>query len=393
MRRVRGGDAGAFADDSGVHAGHAGSAPGKRTRTEALGMPASDAAATSTASAPAAATSRPSAFAAAPADGVAADLSYDSLFGVSSGQMFGNDGPAAGPTEGTGKSKGKGKGSDAADGAAAKSAPLTAADFTEIDTPWDIEPLPFVTTVGTDVDLHVGTINTYGSAQLKPDVDATRGAGYTLGFVQTLRSTNRTSIYSENDVRDAAYEKRHEKIHDEYAISQGEGKLGGDHEEPGADVIEAGHKKHKVKTPEYQRLVLKGGPLLDTLEGPSPWYNARRNFQLGDDSEATITDHPRVTSPRTTPDGEATLSRVEGKDSFLTNFIARPPGGGTPVYLAFATWEIAYNGEFDRALSHYHGGKVTVTAEGKGKGGSPVLTGSPANAAIGNSATWSAPKK
>jgi hypothetical protein len=394
MRRARSGDAGAFAEDSGVHAGHAGSAPGKRTRTEALGMPASDAAATSTAAtATATAPARPSAFAAAPADGVAADLSYDALFGVSAGQMFGNAGSAAKPTEdnGTGKGKGKHKGTDAVDSAAAKTAPLTAADFADIDVPWNIAEKLVVAPVGNAIDLHVGQINNYGAAELKDGVDPARAAGYTLGFVQTLRSTNRVSIYSEDDARDAAYDKRHDTIHDEHARSQGKGKLHGDHEEPGADAIEAGHKKHKAKAPEYQRLVLEGGPLLDTLRGPSPWYDGSQNIAIGGD-EAMITDHPRVTSPRKTPDRAATLSRAEGKDSFLTNFIAMPPGGGAPIYLAYATWAISYNGEFDRALSHFHGGTVTVSAEGKGKGGSPVLTGTPANAAIGNSATWSDPK-
>jgi hypothetical protein len=222
-----------------------------------------------------------------------------------------------------------------------------------------------------------------------PHPASERAPMHFLGFVQTLRSTNRNSIYAEDDARTQAYAKREEKTHDEHVKAQG---TGSHHEEPGVTEIEAGHKKHKVKAPEYQRLVLKGGPLLDTLKGPSPWYDASQNMPMGGD-QAMITDHPRVTSPKQTPDGEGTLTRVEGKDSFLTNFVAMSPGGDTPIYLAYATWEIQYNGEFDSGLSHYHGGNVTVIGQGKGKGGTPVLAGPAANAASGNSATWGDPKK
>lgn len=120
----------------------------------------------------------------------------------------------------------------------------------------------------------------------------------------------------------------------------------------------------------------------DTSLGPrAPWYNPTLGM-----SGATVDvggrDAPWFAPPHYQDSGAATLTSMEGADTFCT-WVAVSVAGHTPVLLGWYNWSVSWRARIDGNFNA-RGGGPRIGAHGEGQGDtSPVLGGTPPNLGAG----------
>ena len=120
-----------------------------------------------------------------------------------------------------------------------------------------------------------------------------------------------------------------------------------------------------------------------------PWYNPNevRQFKGTDDSQRVeLSDAPQWEIPWKTPDGQGSLEKSEGKDSFCLWMVARHRSGDL-VFLNWATWSVDWTAEYNpQSRTGLGTGDGTRTNDsGEGRGNLQPVQGGNSAAQVGRS--------